>query len=157
MLGWKVIEGKQDFLILLQALAGFGEFDLVTGDELIVSCQSCFASRRQVHLMDQLLRFALHALGHFIQDVNRLMHPATLLSDGAIFFLQSDPEAKRTVTDGQLRRSGQSLAFELPKQFPPGLTAFAITVDHSQQFFGAILGGSDQDQHTGSFQSRVGR
>ena len=90
MLGWKVIEGKQDFLILLQALAGFREFDLVTGDELIVSCQSCFASRRQVHLMDQLLRFALHALGHFIQDVNRLMHPATLLSDGAIFFLQSD-------------------------------------------------------------------
>jgi hypothetical protein len=27
---------------------------LVTGDELIVGCQSCFAGRRQVHFMDQL-------------------------------------------------------------------------------------------------------
>ena len=27
----------------LQAFAGFWEFELVTGDELIVGCQSCFA------------------------------------------------------------------------------------------------------------------
>ena len=36
--------------------------------------------------MDQLLGFALDALGHFIQDVGCLMHPATLLGDWAIFF-----------------------------------------------------------------------
>ena len=29
--------------------------------------------------MDQLLRFALNTFGHFIQDVGRLMDPATLL------------------------------------------------------------------------------
>src|SRR5215469_12794853 len=96
MLGWEVVKGKQDFLILLQAFAGFWEFGLVTGNELIVSCQSCFARRRQVHFMDQLLSFALNALRHFIQDVGCLMHPAALLSDGAKFFLQSDPEAERT-------------------------------------------------------------
>jgi len=56
---------------------------------------------------------------------------ATLLGDRAIFFLQSDPEAERTVTDGQLRRGGQAQAFELLKQFTPGLSAFAITVDNS--------------------------
>src|SRR6516162_9349827 len=131
MLSWEVVKGKQDFFILLQAFAGFWEFGLVTGDELIVSCQSCFAGRRQVHFMDQLLSFALDALGHFIQDVSGLMHPATLLGDWAIFYLQSEPEAERTVTDGQLRRGGQALAFELPKQFAPGLGAFAITVDNS--------------------------
>jgi hypothetical protein len=59
------------------------------------------------------------------------MHPATLLGYWAIFFLQSDPEAERTVTDGQLRRDGQAQAFELLKQFTPGLGAFAITVDNS--------------------------
>jgi hypothetical protein len=54
------------------------------------------------------------------------MHPATLLVDWAIFFLQSDPEAKRTVTDGQLRRGGQAQVFELLKQFTPGLGAFPV-------------------------------
>src|SRR5438132_5534610 len=34
MLGWKVIEGKQDFFIFLQTFAGLWKFDLVTGDEL---------------------------------------------------------------------------------------------------------------------------
>src|SRR4029077_10671714 len=101
MLGWKVIEGKQDFFIFLQTFAGLWKFDLVTGDELFVGCQSCFAGRSQVHFMDQLLRLALHALRHFIQDIGGLMDPASLLRDWAVFFLQSDPEAKRTVTDGR--------------------------------------------------------
>src|SRR6266403_5967393 len=48
MLGRKVIEGEQDFFIFLQAFAGLWKFGLVTGDELIVSCQSRFAGRCQV-------------------------------------------------------------------------------------------------------------
>src|SRR6516162_264000 len=131
MLGREVVKVKQDFFIFVEAFAGFWEFGLVTRDELIVGCQSCFAGRRQVHFMDQLLSFALNAFGHFIQDVSCLMNPATLLGDRAIFFLQSDPEAERTVTDGQLRRSGQTQAFELLKQFTPGLSAFTIAVDNS--------------------------
>ena len=60
--------------------------------------------------MDQLLRLALHALRHFIQDIGGLMDPASLLRDWAVFFLQSDPEAKRTIADRQLRRSGKSIS-----------------------------------------------
>src|SRR6516164_2907504 len=131
MLSWEVVKGKQDFFILLQAFAGFWEFGLVTGDELIVSCQSCFAGRRQVHFMDQLLSFALDALGHFIQDVSGLMHPATLLGDWAIFFLQSEPEAERTVTDGPPWARGHGPAFEPPQPVAPGMGCFAITVDNS--------------------------
>jgi hypothetical protein len=44
--------------------------------------------------MDQLLGLVLNALGHFIKDIGRLMHSATLLGDSAIFLLQSDPEAE---------------------------------------------------------------
>src|SRR6266478_7303093 len=131
MLGWKVIEGKQDFFIFLQTFAGLWKFDLVTGDELIVSRQSRFAGRRQVHFMDQLLSFALNTFRHLIQNIDRLMNPAPLLGDWAIFFLQCDPESKRTVTDGQLRRAGKPQAFELPKQFTPGLGAFPVTIDDS--------------------------
>ena len=94
MLDREVVQGKQDFFIFLQAFAGFREFSLVTGDELFVGSKSCFAGRRQVHFMDQLLCFALNAFRHLIQNIGGLMHPATLLGDWAVFFLQSDPEAQ---------------------------------------------------------------
>jgi hypothetical protein len=55
---------------------------------------------------------------------------SVLWGDRAIFFLQSDPEPQRSITDGQLWRGRQAQALELPKQFTPGLGAFAITVDH---------------------------
>ena len=83
---------------------------MITGNELIVGCQSRLASWCQVHFMDQLLGLVLNALGHFIKDIGRLMHPATLLCDCSVFFLQSDPEAKRTIADRQLRRSGKSIS-----------------------------------------------
>ena len=107
MLGRKVVEGKEDFFIFLQAFAGLWKFDLVTGDELVVSRQSCFAGWRQVHFMDQLLGLALNTFWHFIEDISRLVYPASLLGDWAVFFLQGDPKAQRTVADGQLRCGGQ--------------------------------------------------
>src|ERR1700761_7113442 len=55
MLGREIVKGKQYFFIFVQAFAGFGEFALVTGDELIGGCQSGFAGRRQGHFMDPLL------------------------------------------------------------------------------------------------------
>ena len=87
MLGWEVVKGKQHLFIFRQAFAGFWELDLVTGDELIVGCQRGFARRRQIHFMDQLLRFALNTFRHFIQDIGGLVDPATLLGDWTVFFL----------------------------------------------------------------------
>jgi hypothetical protein len=49
--------------------------------------------------------------------------------------LQGYPEAKRTVTDDQLRCAGQTQAFELHKQFAPGPGAFAITIDNRYHCF----------------------
>jgi hypothetical protein len=80
--------------------------------------------------MDQLLSLALNTFWHFIEDIGRLMHPAPLLGYWAIFFLQGDPESKRTGANGQLRCAGKAQAFELPKQFTPGLGAFPVTIDN---------------------------
>src|SRR6516165_630198 len=77
MLGWEVIEGKQDFFIFLQAFAGLRKFDLVTGDKLIVGCQSRFAGRRQVHFMDQLLGLALNAFLAFYRGYLPSYAPST--------------------------------------------------------------------------------
>jgi len=87
MLGWEVVKGKQHFFIFVQAFTGFWEFDLVTGNKLIIGSQSGFAGRRKVHFMDQLLRFALNVFGHFIQNIGGLMNPSTLLGDRTVFFL----------------------------------------------------------------------
>ena len=107
MFGRKVIKGKQDLFIFLQAFAGFWKFDVVTGNELIVSRQSRFTGRCQIHFMDQLLGLALNTFGHFIEDVYRLVHLAPLLCHRTIFFLHGDPESKRTVADSELRRGGE--------------------------------------------------
>ena len=62
------------------------------------------------------------------------MHPATLLSYRAIFFPQCDPEAKRTITNGEFRRRLETLTFELLEQFAPRLSAFPVAVNDGQQF-----------------------
>jgi hypothetical protein len=80
--------------------------------------------------MDQLLGLVLNAFRHFIQYVGRFMYPAPLLRYWPIFFLQGDPESKRTVADGQLRCGGKPQAFELLKQFTPRLGAFPVTIDN---------------------------
>jgi hypothetical protein len=43
MLGREVVKSKQDFFIFLEALTGFWELDLVTGEELIKGWESGFA------------------------------------------------------------------------------------------------------------------
>src|SRR5438132_4874407 len=90
----------------------------------LVSCQSRFAGRRQVHFMDQLLGFALNTFRHFIQYIDRLMHPAPLLRYWAIFFLQGDPESKRTVAS-QPTLSLTMLVADRPEAFSPRIAAKA--------------------------------
>jgi hypothetical protein len=94
MLSRKVVKGEQPFFVFFQAVGCFWVLGLVTGDELIIGCQSGFSGRRQIHFVDQLFGAPLNALGHFIQDVGRFMYPATLLWYRAIFFLEREPKAQ---------------------------------------------------------------
>jgi hypothetical protein len=80
VLSREAVKGEQELLIFFQAFAGFGELGSLTENELVVTCQSRFANRRQVHFMDQLLGLAPNALGHFSQDVDRLMNPTAFLA-----------------------------------------------------------------------------
>jgi len=52
----KVVKGKQDFFIFLQAFAGFWEFDLVTGDKPIICCLSCLAQSAGTSLAERASR-----------------------------------------------------------------------------------------------------
>ena len=80
--------------------------------------------------MDQLLGLALNTFGHFSSIFAVLCTQHRCSRYWAIFFLQGDPESKRAVANGQLRCGGKPQAFELPKQFTPGLGAFPVTIDN---------------------------
>src|ERR1700745_710829 len=91
VLGREIVKAEQPFFVFLQALGHFCILRSVTGDKLVVSCQSRFAARRQVHFMDQLFSLALNTFGHFIENICRLMHEST-----AAALLDHIPPARRS-------------------------------------------------------------
>src|SRR5258706_138890 len=103
VLSWEVIKGEQPFFVFFQTVGRSWVLGLVTGDELIIGFQSGFSGRRLIHFVDQLFGAALNTLGHFIQDVGRFMHPATLLWYGATFFLEREPKNQWTVTNASVK------------------------------------------------------
>ena len=127
MLGREIVKGKQRFFILLQAFAGFWKFDFVTGDELIVGCQSCFAGRRQVHFRGSVSLLCPERFWAFYPGCWLSYGPSNVAGHGLYSSAeQSRSRAIRHRWPVWARRTGQ--AFELPKQFTPGLGALAITV-----------------------------
>src|SRR5258708_19530457 len=97
VLSREVIKGEQPLFVFFQAVGCFWVLGLVTGDELIISLQSGFSCRRQIHFVDQLFCTSLNALGHFIQHVARFIHPTTFLSSPPIFFLERPPTPHSTI------------------------------------------------------------
>src|SRR5260221_5416867 len=54
VLSREVIKGEQPLFVFFQAVGCFWVLGLVTGDELIISLQSGFSCRRQIHFVDEL-------------------------------------------------------------------------------------------------------
>ena len=75
------------------------------------------------------------------------VHPASLLSRRAEFFLKRLPEAKRAIADGEFRRDGEAAGFQIRQEFAPGLGAFPIARLKPNQLFFALRRGTDQDKN----------
>src|SRR5258708_34386810 len=98
--------------------------------------------------MNELLGPALHALGHFVQNVSGFVYPAPLLGYRAVFFAQCQPEAERTVAYSHFGCRLQTLSFELLEQCTPGLGALPVAENTSHQNFATALETSNQTHHT---------
>ncbi len=67
------------------------------------------------------LDFLLHGFGHTVQDIGRLVHPATLGFDVAIHIFHGGKKAQSTISNGQFRGYAQTSAFQLQQQCLPAL------------------------------------
>ena len=70
------------------------------------------------------MRVGLNRLRQLVEDVQVLVLPTPLMTRRGERFIQSLPEAKRAVADGDIRRNRQTARLQIDKQFLPALTAF---------------------------------
>ena len=92
--------------------------------------------------------FRLHALGHLVEHVGRLVNPAALLACLREDLAKSRPEAQCTVADRDLRSRRQAALLQVQQQLAPALFAFAVAIEHRDQFLLAIGRGAHQHQQT---------
>lgn len=142
VLGWEVVERQQDFSVLGETLAGSGVLGLVFLNEFIECFFRLLLRSRLADLMQICLRFRLHALGHLVEDVGRLMNPTPLLSGLRVDFTKRGPEAHRSVTNCQLWSNNQPSVLKIQEQLSPALFALSITVQDRDQFLPAVSSGA---------------
>lgn len=114
----EAIERQQYFRVLGQAGHTFLKIDAVFFFEQI-ECDQGFGARFSMLDVVQI-RFhrCRHRLGKIVQNVLHLMNPATLMFGAGENLIQGFPKAHGTVTNRNLRRSGQTAAFDIR---PPNL------------------------------------
>ena len=50
--GWEVVKSEEPFFVFFHAVGRFWILGLITGNKLIIGCQSGFSGGRQRHFMD---------------------------------------------------------------------------------------------------------
>ena len=96
--------------------------------------------------MKVALRLRLQCLGHLVEDVGGLVHPAPLLSGRGIELLEGGPEAQGFISDGQLRWLRKSPLSEIEEQLLPALLALTDAVHDGDQLLPAFGRGSHEDE-----------
>ena len=91
----------------------------------------------------------MQALGHRVQNIGRLVHPALLLPSKGKHFPLRLPETQGAISHGDAGIFRQTPGFEILKQLKPGQIALSFTVHHGQQLLGSVLGGTDHHQDAG--------
>jgi hypothetical protein len=95
--------------------------------------------------MQQRLRPGLQALGHRVQDVGDLVHPAALLASAGEHVPQRRPSAERAVAAHQARLVETAIA-QIAQHGGPGVGALAVAVFDCEQLLHAVLAHADHDQ-----------
>jgi hypothetical protein len=81
MFGRKIVKGEKDLFILAQTLRRFRILRRVFRKKPTADLERLLFRRRQIHLMDELLRLPLNGTRQLAKDVGRFVHPTPLLPD----------------------------------------------------------------------------
>ena len=143
VIGWEIVETEELLFILGQAFAGGWELRFVEAEEFLVSFEDILLRYCHLHVVDSLLRLALSALGHLVEDVGGLVNPAALGAGGGELFGSRRPETLRTIASSQSWELLQPSVFQVPENFLIGQFASPVAIKDRQKFLFTLPSRSD--------------
>src|SRR5208283_6043978 len=90
----------------------------------------------------------VQALWQLVEDIRRFVHPTTLRTRLRPHLIDRLPEAKRPVSNGELRRHRQTAPLEIEEEFLPRLRALADAVGKANEFLLAFGSGANDHEQT---------
>src|ERR1700687_880509 len=102
VLGREVVEGKQRFAILGQALGRLVVFDAPGLNEGVERHERILLGLGHPDLLERPLGLRLQTLRKLVEDIGGLVYPAALASDRRPYLLDRLPEAECAVGDRKL-------------------------------------------------------
>jgi hypothetical protein len=117
VLGGEIEERQQRVAILEQAIDGFVVFGRVFLGEDRHRGFGRSAVLGKPDFAQIPMRIGLNRLRQLVEDVQGLVLPTPLMTRRGERFVQSLPEAKRAVADGDIRRNRQTARLQIDKQF----------------------------------------
>ena len=148
--GREIIEGKEGILAIQKALAGLGIFGPVCVQEGLQGRDRLVLGLGHVHVVNGALGSSLDALGHLVEDVGRLVNPATLSPRGRPLLLHGGPESQCAVPGRQQGGALEATPLQILEYFLPRRLALTVAVIDRQQLLVAIGGSTDQHQNAGA-------
>src|ERR1019366_4332059 len=118
VIGGKVEERQQCFAILDQAFDGLVVFRRVFLGECRYRGFRCRPIRRQPDFAQVFVCIGLNGLWKLVENVQRLVQPAALVTRRREGLVESFPEAERAVADGDLWRDQQAPRLQIDEQIP---------------------------------------
>ena len=143
----KVEERQQRFAILDQAFDRLVVFRRVFLGECRDRRLRCCSIRRQPDFAQVFVRVGLHGLWKLVENVQRLVQPAALVTRRREGLVESFPEAERAIADGDFRCDRQAARLQIDEQFLPTLCALPHAGPETDQLLLALGRRANQHQH----------
>nr|WP_261343440.1 hypothetical protein [Crateriforma conspicua] len=134
VLGREFVERQQQVAVFLQAVASLSVLRWVFLDERIGRFLRIILRLGLPDFMKVAFGFGLNAPRQLVQNVGRFVTPAALPLHFRERFADRRPETEGTVTDGDPRGLLQAALHQVNQQLTLALFAFAINVQHGNQF-----------------------
>src|SRR3977135_3561468 len=143
----KVEKRQQCFAILDQAFDGLVVFRRVFLGEWRNRRLRGRQVRRQPDFVQVLVRIGLNGFWKLVENVQRLVQPAALVTRRREGLVESFPEAERAIADGDLWRDRPAARLQIDEQFLPTLHALPHARLETDQLFLALGRRANQYQH----------
>jgi len=146
VLGGEVIEGQEDVSVLREVVACGVVLGNLFFQEVVEGLGRHLPGLGEPDLVKVAFRLRPESPGHLVEHIGRFVNPAPLRLGRRADLSESGPEAKGSVTDGELWRLRESPLLEVEQEFLPALLAHTNAFDDSDQLLLAVGRCSHEDE-----------